>query len=264
MPKICPICGGPVTRLPGEVAYKCANRRCFAVRLRELAYFVSKPAFDIDGLGPKVITRLLSEGLVKDASDLFTLKVGDLESLERFAEKSAQNIIASIRNSREIALDRFLNALGIPLVGEKTAGDVAKKFVTLRKVTTATYDDFNSIYGIGEKVAHALADYFSNPLHQALLKKLITNGVHVAPFRQTIKSNALTGQTVVVTGTLETMTRDEAHRRVKENGGEIGSSVSVKTGYLVVGSNPGSKYTQAKKLRVKILTEQEFLKLINA
>jgi len=262
MPKVCPMCGGPVTRAAGEAAYKCTNRRCFAVRLRELEYFVSKAAFDIDGLGPKVIVKLLNEGLIKDAADLFTLKVGDLEPLERFAEKSAQNIILAIQNSRKIGLDRFLNALGVPLVGNKTATDVAKKFVTLDKVARADFADFNAIYGIGEKVARSLADYFADPAKQKFLAKLLAAGVVATPFHQAIKSDKLAGQTVVVTGSLETMTREEAHRRVVEAGGNVGSAVSPKTSYVVVGADPGSKHAQAQKLGVKILNEQEFLKLI--
>lgn len=264
MPRVCPMCGGPVERKTGEVAFRCSNKKCFAVRFRELEYFVSKAAFDIDGLGPKVIEKLLGEGLIKDAADLFTFKVGDLEPLERFAEKSAQNIILSIQSRKEISLERFLNALGIPLVGVKTATDVAKKFVTMEQVERAGFDDFNAIYGIGEKVARALADYFADNSKQKFLKKLLDNGIKVLPYSLNLKSEVLAGQTVVVTGSLKTMTREEAHQRIIEAGGSVGSSVSSKTNYLVVGSDPGSKYAQAQKLGVKILAEHEFLNLIGA
>jgi DNA ligase (NAD+) len=262
MPKECPMCGGGVYRKPHEVAYRCSNVKCFAIEKRSLEHFVSKAAFDIEGLGEKIIEQLMNVGLVKDPSDLFTLKVGDLEPLERFAEKSASNLIGSIESHKGISLERFIYALGIPLVGTETATDIAKKFGSLERVVEASREEFNAIYGIGKKVAESIADYFEDSEKKAYIKRLLDDGVKVKNYHSPVLANKLQGKTFVVTGTLEFMTRDDAHKRIVENGGKVGSSVSKSTDYLVVGESPGSKLEKAKSLGVKILDEKEFLSLL--
>jgi len=262
MPKECPMCGGPVYRKEGEVAYRCANTKCFAIEKRALEHFVSKAAFDIDGLGEKIIEQLFNEGLIKDASDLFTLKTGDLEPLERFAEKSASNLVESIQTHREISLERFVYALGIPMVGSETAVDLAKKFANLDNFLEAKREDLNSIYGIGEKVADSIYHWLSNDRNREYVKRLLDNGVKVKSYHSPIISNKLQGKIFVVTGTLESMSRNDAHKRIIELGGKIGSSVSNNTDYLVVGEDPGSKVEKANKLGVTQLNEKEFLEII--
>jgi len=262
MPEKCPMCGGEVYRKEGEVAYRCKNTKCFAIEKRALEHFVSKAAFDIDGLGEKIVEQLMNEGLVKDPSDLFTLKTGDLEPLERFAEKSAGNLIESIDGHREVSLERFIYALGIPMVGSETANDIAKKFGALSKIMEADREEFNSIYGIGEKVADSVYGWIKDNKNRAYIERLLDRGVKVKPYHSPVLTNKLQNQTFVVTGTLESMSREDAHKRIIELGGQIGSSVTKNTDYLVVGEEPGSKLEKANKLGIKILSEQDFLKLI--
>ena len=262
MPMVCPICGGPVSRKGGEVAFKCENKNCFTVTRREIEHFVSKAAFDIDGLGPKIIQKLIDESLIKDATDLFELKTGDLEPLERFAEKSAENIINSIEQAKKISLERFIYALGIPMVGLQTAIDLAKKFGDLSSILKAGTEDFNNIYGVGDKVAQSIANYFNDTGKRELIDKLIKNGVEVANYHSPVKANKLGGKLFVITGSLDSITRDDAHKKIIEAGGKIGSAVTSKTDYLVAGDEPGSKLEKAKKLGTKILNEQDFLDLV--
>ncbi len=262
MPKICPICGGPVERKEGEVAYKCANKICFAIEKLKIEHFVSKAAFDIDGLGPKIIDRLIDEGLIKDASDLFELKIGDIEPLERFAEKSAANLIDSIAGAKEISLDRFIYALGIPMVGFETAIDLAKQFGGLEKFLAADREELERMYGIGKKVADSISDWLSHKKNVDFVERLNKHGVKVKKYHSPIVANKLKDKTFVVTGSLETMTRDEAHKTIVQYGGTVASSVTSKTGYVIVGEDPGSKFDKAKKLGIKTIDEKEFLGMI--
>ena len=262
MPATCPICGSKVIQKAGEVAYRCLNKKCFTVRRRQLEHFISKTAFDIDGMGPKIVEQLLNEGIVKDAADFFKIKIGDLEPLERFAEKSTANIIASLESHKIIPLERFIYALGIPLVGIETAVDVAKKFHTLDFLLNGQPAEFNSIYGVGDKVAAALSDYFSHADNRKLITELLHFGVKVTDYHSPVVANKFNGKFFVVTGSLETLTRDDAHKKIVECGGKIGGAVTKKTGFVVVGENPGSKYDKAQELKIKTLTEKQFLEMI--
>ena len=263
MPSECPICGGAVVRHEGEVAYKCANKKCFAMELRAIEHFVSKTAFDIDGLGEKIVEQLMSVGLIKDPSDLFTLKIGDLEPLERFAEKSASNLVTAIESHKNISLERFIYALGIPMVGIETATDLAKKYGTLEAILKGDKDDFNSIYGIGERVAESIWHYLQDEKSQEYIQRFLDRDVKVEKYHSPVLANKFQGQIFVVTGTLEAMTRDDAHKKIVEFGGQIGSGISKNTSYLVVGESPGSKLTKANSLGVKVLSEKEFIELLN-
>ena len=264
MPKTCPQCGGPVERKEGEAAYRCLNVNCYAVEYRFLEHFVSKGAFDIDGLGPKILDRLLSEGMIKDAADIFELKIGDLEPLERFAEKSADNLIKSIEKSKDITLARFIYALGIRNVGIETAIDLSEQFGNLKNIFAAQLEDFNSIYDIGPVVANSIFDYFSHKKNQSFIERLINNGVRIIEPPKKKQKEGVWGKTFVFTGGLTSLTRDDAKEKVRNFGGNISESVSKKVDYVVAGENPGSKYEKAKKLGVGILDEKEFLKLINS
>jgi len=233
----------------------------FVQKRRKFYYFVSKKGFDIDHCGPKVIDALLSAELISNFDDLFTLTIGDVLSLPRFAELSAKNLIEAIDGARTITLGKFLTALSIEHVGEETAHDIADAFGGIEKIRKASFEDFNSVYGVGEVVAQSLADWFADEHHVALLNRLLEHVKIENPKKSTAKGK-LAGKIFVLTGTLETLDRDEAKSKIRALGGEVAESVSLKTSYVVVGENSGSKYDKAQKLNVPILTEQEFLEMI--
>ncbi len=261
-PKKCPLCGGPVIHRPGEVAIYCANPKCFARDKEFLIHFVSKKAFNIEGLGDKIIERFMNEGLISSPADIFTLKPGDIEALERFAEKSAENLVEAIERSKKISLAKFLFALGIRHVGEETALDLANNFGSLEKLKQASLADLLKAPDIGPVVAEGVYNYFQDKKDLKLIDDLIKNGVEIEEVKR--GRRILAGKTFVLTGELESMTRDEAKDKIRSLGGDISSSVSKNTDYVVAGSEPGSKYDRAKQLGVKIINEQEFLKLLKA
>lgn len=265
----CPVCGGEVgvqgvsktNNGENSVAIYCLNPNCYAQELEKIIHFVSKKGFDIDHCGEKIVEQLVDEGLIEDAADLFTLTVGDLEPLERFAHKSALNLVSAVAKAKQIALGRFINALGITHVGEETAEDLAEYFGTLDKFKSATIEQLQSINGVGDRVAQSIVDYFKNKKNLDFVEKLLNNGVKIEK-TQPKKGGPLSGKSFVLTGSLETMSRDEAKAKIKSLGGDPSESVSKKTSYVVVGAEPGSKYEKAKKLGVKILSEKEFLELL--
>ncbi len=259
MPEKCPSCGAKLIKLAGEVLLRCPNKNCFAQKRRGFYHFVSRTAFNIDGLGPKIIDRLLDEGLVQDPSDLFELKEGDVATLERFAEKSAENLIKSIQEKREITLAKFIYALGIRNVGEETAIDLAKYFVSIKKIKEAKLEDFEKILDIGPVVSKSIFEWFQGKDNLKFLERL-ENKVKI--INSKVVNQKLSGKTFVLTGSLEAMSRDEARSKIRELGGDVSESVSSKTSYVVVGLEPGSKAEKAKKLGVKTLSEKEFLNLI--
>ncbi len=269
MPKNCPICGGAVEKREAiskkggkTVGYFCTNKNCFAVNRRRFHHFVSKQAMNIEGLGPKILDQLIEEGLVNDLADLYELKEGDLEGLERFAEKSSQNIIAAINKSREVPLYRFINALGILHVGEETANNLANHFGDLKNLAQATEAELMAVPDIGEVVASSIKNWFSQEKNKKLLAKLLRFIKIKKPEIKKTKQN-FKGLKVVLTGELKTLSRDQAKELIRRQGGEISESVSARTSLVVAGNSPGSKYEKAKKLGVKIIDEEEFLKMIN-
>jgi DNA ligase (NAD+) len=227
-----------------------------------MTHFVSKKAFDIDGLGPKILEKLISEGLIKDASDIFTLKIGDLEPLERFAEKSALNIVDSVNSAKKIELSRFIYSLGIRNVGEETAIDLAEKYHTIENLEKATLEDINQIYDIGPVVADSIYEYFQGKNNIEFIEKLQRHGVDVISPKKAEKKEAIADKTFVFTGGLDEMKRDDAKALVRKYGGNVSESVSAKIDYVVAGVDPGSKFDKAKRAGVKILSEAEFLKLL--
>ncbi|KKU81660.1 MAG: ligase protein [Parcubacteria group bacterium GW2011_GWA1_47_8] len=251
----------PIERVPGQAAYRCVNKNSFAQKRRKFYYFVSKKGFDIDGCGPKVIDALLDAELISSFDDLFTLTLGDVLTLPRFAEKSAENLIESIEKARRITLGKFLTALSIEHVGEETAHDLADAFGSITKIRVASFDDFNNIYGVGEVVARALVAWFADEYHSALLDRLLTH-VQIESQKSKVKSQKLSGKTFVLTGTLATLGRDEAKDKIRALGGEISESVSSKTSFVVAGENPGSKIEKARTLGVRVVSEEEFLRMI--
>ncbi len=232
-PKQCPVCGTPLIRPVKEVVWRCHNRNCPARRGENLFHFISRKAFNVEGLGPKLLNKLMEENLVSQPVDIFKLKEGDLIPLERFAEKSAQNLARSIEKSKKIELSRFIYALGIRYVGEETAIDLANHFKGIDKLIKSSKEDL-------EKAGVEII----NPKGKALGTKF-------------------KGKTFVLTGELKSITRDKAKERIRSLGGNSSESVSKETDYVVVGNNPGSKLEKAKELGVKIVREKEFLTLLS-
>jgi DNA ligase (NAD+) len=274
VPKVCPMCGGKVEQVAGEVAYRCINKTCYAVTLRELIHFVSKNAADIEGLGKKIVEQFLQNGLVGDIADFYSLTLGDIEPLERFAEKKAANIIESINAHRVIDLSRFIYGLGIRHIGEETAITLAKKIkmtndkLKIKEVivffSKLSLADLQQMADIGPIVAESIYEWWHNPKNLKVLEKLEANGVSLKydARLQAVQGSPLAGQTFVLTGTLAGLTRDQAKDKIREMGGELSESVSKKTSFVIVGENPGSKREKAVKLGVKILNEEEFIKML--
>ncbi|MBT3689774.1 NAD-dependent DNA ligase LigA [bacterium] len=261
IPKTCSICGSKVIKKEGEVNHFCSNNKCFAQEKEKINYFVSKKGFYIEGLGPKIVEQLISVGLIQDASDLFKLTEGDLKPLERFADKSAVNLIKSISNSKEIDFNKFINSLGIRHVGEETAITLAKHFKTFSNLKKTSIEELNAIRDIGEVVAESIYNYFNEKESLEFLNKLFESGV-VIKKNKYVNEGKFKGKAFVLTGTLSQLTRDEVKEKIRNEGGEISSSVSKKTDYLVLGSDPGSKYGKAKKLNISMLSEEELLKIL--
>ncbi len=267
MPTACPACGGKVekkvsTTSDSSVAYFCTNSKCPAKNERYLEHFVS--VFEIYELGPKILRRFKDEGLITDAADIFILTKEDIAVLERFGEKSAENIVAEIKNKRKISLSKFLWALGILHVGEETARDLAQNFGTLDKLMHAVEKDvqeIDSIENIGPAVLKSLHDFFTDKSNLNFIEKLKMNGVVIEKMEKRA-AGKFTGLQFVLTGTLTQMSREIAKERILALGGKVSGSVSKNTSYVVAGEEAGSKLTTAQKLGVKILSEQEFLKII--
>ncbi|PJE58015.1 MAG: NAD-dependent DNA ligase LigA [Candidatus Portnoybacteria bacterium CG10_big_fil_rev_8_21_14_0_10_36_7] len=262
MPAHCPVCSSKVVRKDWEVSHRCSNKNCGAILRERIYHFVSKKAFNIVGLGPQKIDALLDEGLIKDASDIFELTEGDVTPLERFAEKSVSNLIKSIESAKKISLAKFIYALGIVHVGEETAIDLAKSFENIKKLQSASQDDLISVKDIGPVAAQSVANWFGEKKNKNFIDRVINLGVVVEEESPRKENNKFKGKTFVFTGELEAITRDNAKAKVRDAGAEVSGSVSNKTDYVIAGKNAGSKYSLAKKLGIKILNENEFLKLI--
>jgi DNA ligase (NAD+) len=262
-PKEVEACGGPIERIPGQAAYRCVNKNSYAQLLRRLTHFASRPAFDIDGLGPKVVELLVKHGLISTYDDIFTLKVGDLVELPGFGEKSARNLIKAIDDRRRISLGRFITALGIEHVGEETAHAVAASLGTIERVRKASVEELTAIDGVGKVVASSLYEWMHDAEHAAMLDRLLREvQVEQEKTGAEMRGSPLFGKTIVLTGTLKNLTRDDAKRRIREAGGKPASSVSKETDMLVVGEAAGSKLAEAKKLGVRIVGEKEFLAML--
>lgn len=302
MPTRCPICGGGVKKeiiksatksskvrpfpsptssrgIPQgrtfSAAHYCQNKKCFAIEKENIIHFVSRKGFDIEGLGEKIVEQLMNEGLVSTPADIFELTQGDLEPLERFAEKSADNLVKAIEKAKKIEFPKFLFALGIRHVGEETTVLVIrnlqlvignKKIKNLADIIhifpKISIDDWLKIKGVGEKSAESLMEWFNNKENIKLLEKMKNLEVQVKIISFHVPSSMFHDKSFVLTGELETMNRDEAKEKIRELGGDISSSISKNTDYIVVGKNPGSKYDKARELGVRIINEREFKKMI--
>lgn len=258
-----PLCGGDggLERIPGQAAYRCVAKNSFEQQRRKLEHFVSRGVFDIDGLGKKTVKQFMEAGLIANFDDIFRLKRGDLETLERFGEKSIGNLLTSIEKAREVSLPRFIAALSIPQVGEQTALDLAKHFGDVERFAGTSFEELQAIEGIGPVVAKAVVEWFKDKENKKIFNRLLKE-VRVQEETRISKNDRLAGLTFVLTGTLETIGREEAKKLIRTHGGGISSSVSKNTDYVVAGSEPGEKYTKALELGIKVLNEDDFLKLL--
>jgi DNA ligase (NAD+) len=262
LPSNCPVCGAHVVRLPGEAAHRCQNLSCPAQLKQQIRHFAYRGAMDIEGLGDKLIDQLVDKGLVKDSADLYFLTKQRWANLERMADKSAQNIIDALEKSKNISFDRFIYSLGIRFVGEHTAGLLADHFKTLANLKKTTYDELLTINEIGPQSAQSIVQFFNEPKNLNTIDRLLKSGINIQQKEQAA-GDKLAGKTFLFTGTLESMTRDEAEKLIASLGGRAASSVSKKTDFVVVGTDPGSKATKARDLGVTILNEDEFKRLLN-
>ncbi|WP_100933965.1 NAD-dependent DNA ligase LigA [Candidatus Chlamydia corallus] len=262
MPQFCPVCHSQVVREEDKVSVRCVNPHCVAGAIEKIRFFVSRGALNIDHLGGKVITKLFELGLIQTFADLFQLTTEDLMQIPGIRERSARNILKSIEQARNVDLDRFLVALGIPYTGIGVATVLAQHFKTLDQVISATFEELLSLEGIGEKVARSVIDYFSDSNHLKEIKRMQDLGVCVAPYCKS--GSTCFGKAFVITGTLSGISRLEAETAIRNRGGKVGASVSKQTDYLVVGANPGSKLEKARELGVSILDQEAFTNLMQS
>jgi DNA ligase (NAD+) len=262
MPIHCPVCDTRLVRPEGEKVTRCPNPDCVASLTRGIQHFAGKSAMDIDGLGEKIVQQLVEVGLVQEVSDLYHLTEEDLIPLERFAEKSAQNIISAIQASKKVLLWRLINALGIRYVGEATAQVLAQHFHRLEDLMVAKKEELLQVEGVGEQVASSLQEFFAGERNRALIRKLREAGVREEKPPERPAASPLAGKTFVFTGGLARLSREEAKSQVTARGAKVTSSVSAKTDYVVAGADPGSKLAKARELGVTVLNEAEFEELI--
>ncbi|MEE8450061.1 MAG: NAD-dependent DNA ligase LigA, partial [Thermodesulfobacteriota bacterium] len=261
MPDSCPECGAPVFRAGGEVAFRCTGLSCPGQLKERVKHFASKLAMDIDGLGESLVDVLVSKKLVKSLDDLYYLTKEQLLTLERMADKSAQNIMDALNKSKEVSLERFIYALGIRHVGEHLSKVLAKEFGQLEEITQADYERLVAIREVGDEVARSIVTFFGQEETKRVLDRLFQAGVEIARAKHRARGK-LFGKSFLFTGALSSMTRDEAKRRLAEAGGRLASSVTKTLDFLVAGKDPGSKLAKAKELRIKTITEEEFLEMV--
>lgn len=262
MPKVCPSCGEPVARMLDEAALRCINPECPAQALRNLIHFASRGAMDVDGLGPAVVAQLVNRGFVKTAADLYHLNREDLLTLDKFKAKSADNLLRAIETSKTRNLDKLIFALGIRNIGDTAATLLCEHFPSMEAICAASAEGINAIDGYGAVMAQSIVSFFAREGTRDLIDKLAAAGVNMV-YHGEEKTDYLAGKTLVVTGTLPTLSRDEAEALIVKNGGKASGSVSKKTSFVLAGEAAGSKLTKAQSLDVPVIDENEFLKMIN-
>jgi DNA ligase (NAD+) len=260
MPEKCPVCGTKVVRTEGEVDYRCVNANCPAKLLGTILHFASRGVMNIDGMGESLVNQLIERGLVKNVADIYALTKKDLLSLERFADKSAQNILDEIEASKKLPLERIIYGLGIRMVGERTAQFLAEHFGSMDALASASVEELQGVNEVGPKIAESIAEFFSIPANRKLVERLGEAGLAFKGKKKE-RGTKLAGKTFVLTGTLAHFTRDEAKKMIEDAGGRVSGSVSKKTDYVVAGADAGSKLDKAKELGVAVIDEKEMEKL---
>ena len=259
-PEKCPVCGTKVVRTEGEVDYRCVNANCLAKLMGTILHFASRGVMNIDGMGESLVTQLIDKGLVKNVADIYDLTKKDLLGLERFADKSAQNILHEIENSKQLPLERVIYGLGIRMVGERTAQFLAEHFGSMEALANASVEELQNVGEVGPKIAESIAEFFGNPANRRLVERLGKAGLAFKGAKKE-RGTKLSGKTFVLTGTLAKYTRDEAKKLIEDAGGKVSGSVSKKTDYVVAGADAGSKLDKAKELSVPVIDEREMEKL---
>ncbi len=261
MPDVCPVCGARVERIDGETALRCINMACSAQVKERIKHFASKGAFDIEGLGDKLVEQLVDKSLCQSFADIFKLNEESVAGLERMGVKSAKNFVEAVNKSKDISFSRFLYALGIRYVGEHVAGLLANHYKTLENLHATTFDKIHSIDGAGPVVAKSITAFFNNKENLDIIKQILKSGVNII-YNVKEKDNRLSGTSFVLTGTLEILTRSKAKAVIEAKGGRVSGSVSSRTDYLVAGNLPGGKLERAKELGIKIIDETELMGIL--
>lgn len=266
MPDRCPVCGSELSVSAGDVVLRCSNPECPAQVKGSIKHFVSKDAMDIDGLGDKIVEQLIDKGLIKDPADIYNLNIEGLLPLDKMAEKLGTNILNAIKNSKKPTLSRFIYSLGIRHVGEHVANVLAGKFRHFNKLVNASREDLLAVNEIGPEIADSLVSYFANKKNISITNRLFEAGIKIEempPITGEIKKHVFSGKSLVLTGTLSSLSRQKAKKLIEEKNGRVSNSISSKTDYLILGESPGSKFSKANKLGVHILYEKEFLDILN-
>lgn len=264
MPTKCPVCGADAVREEGEAVLRCTGIECPAMLFRSLVHFASRGAMDIDGMGPSIIEQLLDKKYISNIADIYNLTKEQLVSLDRMADKSAENLLKAIETSKGNSLDKLINAFGIRHVGGKTAKILARNFKNLQEIMNASYEDFESINEIGEIMAKSIIDFFESEQTRDLIKRLDDAGVNMEGNKQENTNGKFSGMTFVLTGTLPTLSRNEASEIIENLGGKVSGSVSKNTTYVLAGEEAGSKLRKAEELGITIIDEAEFNNMINS
>ncbi len=261
MPEKCPVCGGHVVRAEGEADHRCVNQKCPAKLRETILHFASRGVMNIDGMGDALVNQLTDRGLVKDVADIYKLTKADLLKLERMGEKSAENVLREIENSKKLPLERVIYGLGIRMVGERTAQFLAEHFGALDALETASEEELQQVEEVGPRIAKSIVEFFSEPKNRELVNELRAAGLTIRGKKKE-RGTKLAGKTFVLTGTLANYSRDEAKKMIEDAGGKVTGSVSKKTDYVVAGADAGSKLDRAKELGVKVIDEEEMKELL--
>src|SRR5438477_854613 len=261
MPERCPVCGGHVVRAEGEADHRCVNQKCPAKLRETILHFASRGVMNIDGMGDALVTQLTEKGMVKDVADIYKLTKDKLLSLERMGEKSAENVLREVENSKKLPLERVIYGLGIRFVGERPAQFLAEHFGNMEDLVKAGEEELQHVEEVGPRIAKSIVEFFAEPKNRELVDELRAAGLTLKGKKKE-RGTKLAGKTFVLTGTLANYSRDEAKKMIEDAGGKVAGSVSKKTDYVVAGSDAGSKLDKAKELGVAVIDEQEMEKLV--
>jgi len=261
MPEKCPVCGGQVVRTEGEADHRCVNANCPAKLRETILHFASRGVMNIDGLGDALVNQLTDRGMVRNVADVYKLTMSDLLKLERMGDKSAQNVLDEIENSKELPLERVIYGLGIRFVGERTAQFLAEHFGSMDALINASEQELLEVNEVGPRIAESIAQFFREPRNRELIKQLREAGLRFTGKKKE-RGTKLAGKTFVLTGTLAHYPRDEAKKMIEDAGGKVTASVSKKTDYVVAGADAGSKLDKAKELGVKVIDEKGMAELL--